>query len=327
MAVLAIILSILLTITHSVSDTVGRTSSKIDAFGGARAAFGTITQRLGQATLNTFWDYDDPLAPTVYRRESNLQFLIRQNTQNPGYGQEIYFVSPQSYASDATLEGAENLLNACSFFVQFGGSAGFRPTSEGGKPQRYRYRLMQGMQPTDNLSIFNTTPPLPRQEPAWTNYFQSYWSSANWINAVSLSSPGSTSTDVTPLIDNVIACIFWPRMATADDPDGTALSANYSYDSKTGFATNPQPLTANQLPPTVQVTLILISEASAARLDTGSSTPPSAIQSALNGRFASTASFQSDLDAVSEALTDAGIEFQILNTTIALRESKWSDAN
>jgi uncharacterized protein (TIGR02599 family) len=134
---------------------------------------------------------------------------------------------------------------------------------------------------------------------------------------------------VAPLAENVIALIVWPRLSDVDDPTGTKLSSDYQYDSQKNALTTPQPLTANQLPPTLQVTLIVISEASAVRLDTGSATPPTVIENALkNGtqsRFTDPTQYNTDLNAVSSALAASHISFDILSTSIPMKESKWSD--
>lgn len=326
--ILALLLGILLSITNSVGTTVGRTSAKIDAFAGARATFDLVGRRLSQATLNTYWDYDNPLDPTVYRRESDLQFLVTQNSQNPGYGQELYFQSPLTYSGNPDARTTSGLLNACAFYVQYGGSVGFRPGTESGSRERFRYRLMQGLQPTENLDIFDASPPSRTNNSAWISYWKTYWTDHAWTASLENSGASGLAPSVTPLIDNVIAFIVWPRLPASGDALGTNLTANFQYDSKAGawpaVATDPQPVTANQLPPAVQVTMILISESSAQRLDTGSATPPTIIEDALAGKFARVADYQSDLDKVAGKLSDNHIEFQILNTTVALRESKWS---
>ena len=166
---------------------------------------------------------------------------------------------------------------------------------------------MQGIQPTENLTVFSSI--------------------TNWRNTIS---NGGTNVNqyVSPIADNVIALVIWPRLPIGEDPDGLDLisSTSYVYDSKDSATDDPQPKTANQLPPTVQVSMITISEASAIRLDKDS-TPPMAIQAALNNRFVSPSAYKDDIIKVSEKLADANVEFQVFNTSITLRESKWSDPN
>lgn len=311
-AVLAILLSLILTILNSVSTTVRHTSAKVDAFASARAAFTLITQRLSQATLNTYWAYDQPppKTPTAYLRQSDLQFAVVQNTQSPGYGQEIYFHTPQSFSDDNNLRTTEGLLNATSFFIQFGSNDGFRPNNLTEK--KYRYRLMQGLQPTERLSTFRDSVS-PNEVPTWASEI------ANGTTA---------SSYISPLSDNVIAAIIWPRLSPHDDPTGEKLTKDYSYDSKKDASPTPpatQPPTANHLPPMVQLTLVVISEASAVRLDKQSSTPPAEIEGALQGKFKDVANYKIDLDNLQKELTDKNIEFEIFTTSVPLAGSKWSD--
>jgi uncharacterized protein (TIGR02599 family) len=133
--------------------------------------------------------------------------------------------------------------------------------------------------------------------------------------------------------DDVILLLFWPKLADKDDstPDGTKLTdapngdGHYSYDSRANATANPQPDTANQQPPMVQVTMVAIDKASADRL-ADSATPPTEISSLLNGLFtqAGKSYYQADLQKLENGLNTARIGYRIFNGTVALRESKWS---
>src|SRR5437867_2293961 len=70
MAILVLLLLVLVSITDATRKTWSYTSSKIEQFQDAREAFESITRKLSQATLNTYWDYDNPLTPTRYLRQS-----------------------------------------------------------------------------------------------------------------------------------------------------------------------------------------------------------------------------------------------------------------
>jgi hypothetical protein len=73
--------------------------------------------------------------------------------------------------------------------------------------------------------------------------------------------------------------------------------------------------------------MIVISAASATRLDNGTGTPPTVIENALNGKFVKSdaTDYAADIASVSTALSAAKIAYQVLNTTITMKESKWSD--
>jgi uncharacterized protein (TIGR02599 family) len=294
-SVLIILLGLLLAITATVSKTVLYTSTKIDAFAAGRAGFDLMSQKLSQATLNTYWDYDNPAAPTVYYRQSDLQFLVVQNEQFAGYGQEVYFPAPENYSTDNTVRSTDGLLNACSFFIEYGPDTNFKPGAVG--PTHYRYRLMQGLEPTENFGAYGSSssswPAVPAfsasnsastVQTQWTTYWTSwaaYWgnftasasSAPAWVANITNAGTGTLKSAVNPLANNVIAMIVWPRLNAIDDPTGNKLTTNYTYDSQykaltmTGPGGTEQPLTANQMPPTIQVTMIVISEASATQID------------------------------------------------------------
>jgi uncharacterized protein (TIGR02599 family) len=326
MAVLIVLLGIIVGVTNSVSTTVRRASAGVDALASARTGFDLMSRTLSQATLNTYWEYDNPLDPNVYLRQSDLQFLIRPNTQKPGYGQEIYFAAPETYSTNAGLRSTRGLLNACSMFVHFGGSQNFRPSGING--EKHRYRLMFGIQPTEQLQIFDKPPRASGQaESSYRLAVQAYWNALGWITPIE-NGPSAVGAAVTPVADNVIALIAWPRLPTSEDPNGDDLltDGSFAYNSQENAMDVPQKITANQLPPVVDITMIAISEASAARLDDKNGNAPAVIESALAGRFQLASNFESDLKAVTDALSDARVEFQVFSTAVPLRESKWNKA-
>jgi uncharacterized protein (TIGR02599 family) len=159
---------------------------------------------------------------------------------------------------------------------------------------RWRYRLMQGIQPAEQLSVF-TEP-----DEAWKD---------------SLCDPAQAAF---PLAENVIAMVVWPRLPLSQDETGTGISSDFLYDSRA-----PTGIQAGQLPPEIQVTLIVIDEASAARLDRGS-LEPEAIADALQDRFLKVSDFEGDLAAVQSSLNEAGVNYLVLSSPVVLRESKWS---
>ena len=174
---------------------------------------------------------------------------------------------------------------------------------------------MQGLQPTESCLIFNN---------ALTT------ATTGWITEICNDGgvPVTSGSCVSPVADNVILLLIWPRLSTADDSTGKRLTSNYQYDS---WAENPlivpQPITENQMPPIIQITLVTISESSAMRIDTKSNTPPPDIEAALNGRFINVDDYTTDLKAMSELLSAKHIEFQIYNTAVPVKESKWSDSS
>ena len=63
MAIITFLLVTLLSVTNHISGFFQSTKGKIEQFREARSAFESISRRLSQATLNAYWDYDNPQNP------------------------------------------------------------------------------------------------------------------------------------------------------------------------------------------------------------------------------------------------------------------------
>ena len=57
--IVMLLMLLLLTITDATRKTWVTTTARAEQFRGARAGFESMTRRLSQATLNTYWDYFD----------------------------------------------------------------------------------------------------------------------------------------------------------------------------------------------------------------------------------------------------------------------------
>lgn len=301
MAIVMVLLVGILSVLTEVSSSWQRVSDKVDSFQNARLAFELLGENLSRATLNTYIDYDDQKQPTRYRRASDLAFLVGPAGENglpgtPGTGQAVFFQLPAGHTSDQGNFGLlRNLLNTCGYFVEFCQNPTVPPHVRNAS-NPWRYRLMQVIEPTEDNKIYRSS------------------SSTSWATQVRASAA--------PIADNVIALIIRPQDPGAADPD---LSSNYHYDTRANAEASPQPLTAHQLPPMLALTMIILDEKSALRIEDGSK-PPSIIQKALAGKFTqqSESQFQSDLRAVEEALRKERLNYRVYTTSITLKESKWS---
>ena len=298
-AVLSVMLVFLFSAFTHTSAVWKRSSDKIESFQQARAAFDVLRQTLSQATLNTYLDYDNANNPKRYLRQSELRFVTGPAggalPGTSGTGQAIFYQTPTGYSASSQYAGLENLLNTCGFYVQFT-TNNLVPPHVTSTANPYRYRLMQLMVPSEQNSIYTA-------------------SGNSWF---------STATNAIPVADNVIALIIRPQdPATATNSPALAPNDSYSYDSTANATANPQPITANQLPPVIQVTLVAVDEASARRLEAGNAQPADITQ-ALAGRFLNPSQFESDLEQVSQSLSDKKINHRIFSSTVPLRESKWT---
>lgn len=301
-AVLAVMLGILFSVLSSASSLWRGTNDRIEAFQGARAAFDLIGRNLSRATLNTYFDYDNPNDPRRYLRQSELKFLAGPaGGALPGTvssGQAVFFQFPGSYTTNpAAYGGLKDLLNTCGYYVSYTTNTTI-PGHVTNAANPFRFRLMQLLAPAEATSVYH---PVAGGGNKWF---------------------ADLSHHALPVADNIIALVVRLQDPAASPAD---VTDNYQYDSVQGATNDPQPVTANQLPPLAQITLVAIDEPSAKRLENGS-TPPAAITAALAGKFQTQteAAFSEDLAGLKEALSAAHINFRVFSTSVSLAESKWS---
>lgn len=296
-AVLALILGFVLSSVSNVSGIWRRSTDKVKSFQEARLAFETITRTLSQATLNTYLDYDSQTSAKRYLRQSDLKFLIGNAgaTGIPGTagcGQAVFFQAPIGYASGTAYQNIGSLLNTCGFYVTLTTNSTV-PQHASSTANPARYRLMQMLVPTEKNDVYTSS---------GSSWFSSYVNEAR------------------PIADNVIAIVLRPQdPATLISSPNSSPNDAYSYDSTAGALNNPQPITANQLPPVVQVTLIAIDETSAKRTEGAS-----VVSSALNGKFTIASAYDADLKSVENALSTANINYRVFSSAVPIRESKWT---
>lgn len=298
-AVLVMMLGLVLSIVNQTSSVWRTSSQKIAAFQGARAGFERLIRQLSQATLNTYWAYNDPNSPTKYVRQSELHF--RTGPQLLGTtSHAVFFQAPASRTGQPeSFGGLERLLNGCGFFIDYVDDE--VPSALSGRltPQK-RFRLMQWVQNTENLKVYDSA-----------------YGGDTWFQ--------QAKTEALPIADNVIALILWPRLSEQDTVT-TDWTDSYEYDSRAGTPAN-QPVKMNQLPPVVNVVMVAIDANSAERLK---GTLKSDIDGALGGLFASLntstprESIQTDLAELERRLRAKKIDYRIFESAVPLREARWS---
>lgn len=364
---LVIIIGIVVQITNQTNEIWRSSSSRIQASQEARAGFESMTRKLGQATLNTYYDYYDSnhlqrtpataasFVPYSYDRASELHFISGQvksfalsGTSGPITTQTdaVFFQAPLGYSVQyPTLDKA---LNACGYFLRFDDDAASVPDHVKKSPgyvPRYRFRLMEMTQRTENLGVYD--PAVAAANPAHSK-------DCDWFvnNAVANSRV---------IAENVIALVLLPKLPNReDDPNGTgkgvSLAPNYNYNSRvplgaasdpiltgfpgdvfTAYPTTGSPITASrhhQLPPLMRVVMVVIDEASAARIQGKSTVPPPAINLANTDLFKDAKNLDADIRALEDICNaKAGnktgntqrLTYRVFNTDIIMREAKWSN--
>lgn len=312
MTVIAIMLVVLSQMTNALRTTISRTTSQLEEFRGARNAFETMTRRIGQATLNAYDDLDPTVpsstgvAGSSYVRASELRFRSGPASDlfagvggtigtlsHPSHA--IFFQAPlgvsnppsTSTAPDYT--GLDRLLNTCGYYIEWNSDLRQRPPFLANLtppiPERYRFRLMELIEPSDKLSVYKYTSGLktgatPPQTKSWT------YTGLEWFQNALLDDRSATPPVIAPVhvvAENIILLVLLPMVSPKDatlpvaggDVDGTStdLAPAYSYDSTTA---NHKPDIRNKLPPLVYVLMVAVDEKSFARYlaQTGSTAYP-----------------------------------------------------
>jgi uncharacterized protein (TIGR02599 family) len=295
-AVMAILFVVIYGVMQQTGNAWRGTNAKIEAFQDARTAFDAVTRSLSQATLNTYYDYDSEAEPTRYLRKSDLHFRSGRDLAPGLIGHGVFFQATLGYSDKGKFDRLGS-LNGLGFYVTFGSEQGrpaFVQTLGGNQPANpKRFRLMQWAQPTQSLAVYEDT--------AWF-----------------ADSLGAANPPVHELAKNVIALVILPRAG-----ESSSLTPDYEYDSRAGASANPQPVTAHQLPPLVEVVMVVLDEASAERLGDA----PSASDLGLDGLFLDSSSLErldADLAELERRLAEKRLTWRTFRTTVALPNSKWS---
>ena len=354
--IIVILMTVLLGMTDQTQRLVKATSSKVEQFQESRVAFESMTRRLSQATLNSFWDYryGNTGSPNGYERKSELRFhsgpmksLTGESpTLWPGHG--VFFQAPLGVVSDNQKLGAlDHLMNSWGYFVEIGDDKNKYPKFlDSVITPRKRYRLMEFMEPSEKLSVYK---------------YQNDINNNLWFSTSIKPSKNPTDTDSRPvrvLAENVVALILLPRLSLADEKRISAttpppLAPAYKYDSTIVPAASSNSASANslsgsllnsfnQLPPVVQVIMVAIDEPSARRLEdlygsdpylgigtnpdpiTGKTlfTDPAALNDSSSGTAGDLTRLQNLLSSSSHPNIRAA--YRVFSTNVTIKGAKWS---
>lgn len=317
-AVLSILLVLLTSMISRTSSIWSYTRSQTEQFREARDAFDAITRTISEATLNTYFDYEDDqgqprteatrltFVPQTYGRQSELRFL-----SGPGiYGDShaIFFQTPLGRTGTLAGTGGDKLLNTLGYYIEFNDDSGFLPSFLNA---RKRPRLMELCEPTEDLSVYR--------------YTTRNASAADRISQKWFTDPlGKSSPPIQIVAENIIALILLPQLPEPDrlagNYDQTSLAPNYTYDSTSRVA-DPNLNPRNQLPPTILATMVAIDEASAARLG---ESEWSTLRAEIASRFLEADDYETDLNALKDFLNKERINYRIFSTSVVLKNAKWS---
>lgn len=308
MAVGLLILVMLIQILTAASNQWQRSRESAEAFQNARRAFDAITRTLAQASLNTGYDYYNSarksrqelargtngeaelkaFQPDVYGRISDLHFVSGKSLISDQHTHALFFQAPLDFDNPMEDTATDGQLNSLGYYIRFGNDPQAPPETE----QRERFRLMQYYQPTRNLDVYRSA------------------TGTDWF-AADLNASPAKNTHL--LAENIVLIVFLPMNAT-----GQVVAPEYEYDSRKAWpAGQPQPAQTHQLPSIIRVLMVAIDEKTASRNP--------GMGSDFDGLFQDPAEFEADLNEVETALVAAGANYQVFQTDVPVRASKWSE--
>ncbi|MEM9479027.1 MAG: Verru_Chthon cassette protein C [Verrucomicrobiota bacterium] len=302
MSIFSVLIVIIVQMLGQTQKVANDVSSKVSRFKEARAGFDAIIQRVNQATLNTYWDYDDPNKPTDYVAQSELHFL---NGQGPRLirsdagtilSHAVFFQAPLGFSTDPDIREFSNLLNAWGFYVEYGEARDYLPAfiaSHKNYEPRFRHRLMEFRQAAEDLTIYEQN----RATGDYTRWYQDRTPVSNRI-----------------LAENIILLLIHPMRPEADrigNPE--RLAPFYDFDSRNHVEYR------HQLPPVIRITMVAIAEVSAIREDFG----PEGPGFFSSGVFTDAGRYEEDMAELESTLEARKIDYRVFSTSVPMQTAKW----
>lgn len=346
---MTILVIIMLLLTQVLSDTQkawSQARARTTQYREARAAFESMSRRLTQATINSYWGYqlDANGTPTLYERQSELHFLSGPSTvllpgATSAVGQSVFFQAPLCITEDQTpsastpdLKPMEDLLNAWGYYVEYNSDLPQRPeflkTDLLRNPERKRFRLMEYRLPSEKLDLYRlvddpagaTKPKLPWIETPTTQAALYAWFA------------DKLASNSQPLADNILAVIIQPVTPTADTTKSTGadlnLAPDYLYDTRRHqWAVDARAkVSRHQLPPELRLTLIALDEAAWQALSNAKQDAAATklLEQINTTWFKSAEKFQDDLQALEKEIVALRLNHRVFSTAIPIRAARWT---
>jgi len=329
MSVTAVLLTALVQMLAITQKTWQQTQAQSESFRAARSVFESISRQLAQATLNNYWDYNDPNNPTFYQRQSELHYVsgpsttLFTSTANPVCGHAVFFQAPLGMDHlSATDRGAalEATLNSWGYYVQYESEMDDRPSflreDTVTNPERKRLRLKEFRQPTENFSLFQ----MPAGAPAGSRPLLHSAVTENslyyWFRSVA-------DERSEALADNILALIIQPMQPGEEMPENSYLYDSRAHQLAAGELSTEEAARRHQLPPMVRLTLIAVDESSWMQWNPDD-IQVNALISEVNDKFSVPANYEEDLEELTSYLiTEAKLQYRVFSTTVLIRAAKW----
>ena len=268
------------------------------------SATGTLSRQLRLATLQARPGYDTTLNKLV--PASDLHFVCGPAAEllpelSGASGDAVFFQLP---ASNGSLQ---RVLQACGFFVQYGGDEFWRPSFLSAIPSQRRFRLLQFHQPASSLTLFQPSSVLG--DPSLLSQLTSRSDLYHWFTQP-IGDGATFKSSVSVVAENVLAMIV---QATP--------SAQRCYDSRRYQwepAATDAALSRHQLPDTMEITLVMTDEASWSRLAPEQADALAAeLMSFIQGQSWQSDGLQTSLNALQQLLLASRMTAHISVITVA----------
>lgn len=303
-AVLAIILVALASLAGMISRSYRSTMGNLDSFEAARTAFDHLARTLSQATLMSYLGFDDPASPTAYELKSDLHFFSGPKSALglSGTGHAVFFQAPFGSGTAPALQGTDTLLAATGFYVAYGDDPVLPAALDGKVENRRRYRLFQYAPPRERMRVYEQTLAIHDGVIGSDGNFKG----PDWFK-----SDVEQGEFCHPLAENIVFLALLPIF------DGK-VAASYTWNSRDGANS----ATHHRLPHSLRVVLVVIDEASAARLPASEAAP----EIVPDGLFVETADYEDDMEKLEKTLADfqPRLNYRIFTAEIGLGASNSS---
>lgn len=276
--------------------------------------------------------------------------ISKKNSRQVGqrYTHGIFFQAPFGFCIDddtknegqLKFERMNGLMNAWGYFVEFNTDELDRPQflaqlSNSPKP-RPRYRLMEFRQPTEYFQIYKLglrdLGKNANREKIYEWFTTgNYGVNSDWNSSLEDRDAVGFFRNTRVVSENIIAMILHPREADEKrDSTKDELAPDYLFDSRRfqwGGSSTLATRTRHQLPPVIDITFIAVDETSfnafcKREQIKSADDDPKLVEKDL---FKKAKDFRKDLRTVEENLTKKKLDYRIFNTSMRIRESKWTD--
>lgn len=276
--------------------------------------------------------------------------ITAKNSRQIGqrYSHAIFFQAPfgfcidkdKTYPDRLHYEKLNGSMNGWGYYVEFNTDELDRPQflkqlDNSPKP-RPRYRLMEFRQPTEYLQIYKLhLRDLDKnagkgQIYRWFNE-GNYSVNSEWNNSLEGRDTEGYFRTTRIVADNIIAMILHPREADEKrDASTDEIAPDYHFDSRRfqwGGKGDTAERTKHQLPPVIDVTFVAVDEVSFNGFCTreGIKSVDGDPEFIDKDMFKKVQDFQKDLKNLEDKLTKKKLDYRIFNTSLRIRESKWTE--